>query len=107
MTSSQSTASPSDRQAYWSQHIDQWKASGLSRTAYCRRESLSLQQLCYWINKSTKSNAKAATSDFIAVRTPQTPAADFCLTLPSGLTLGWSGAVDPDYLGRVVARLAS
>ena len=48
-------SSPSERSAFWLDHIEQWQQSGLSRVEYCKRASLELHKLRYWITKSQAS----------------------------------------------------
>ncbi|MCW8128357.1 IS66 family insertion sequence element accessory protein TnpA [Microbulbifer halophilus] len=50
-----STESKSD---FWQQHIDAWKGSGLSQTAYCQRHDLKLSTFTYWRNKQNKGRRK-------------------------------------------------
>lgn len=39
------------RAAFWAQHVEAWKKSGLSRRAYCQRESLKVRSFDYWRSK--------------------------------------------------------
>ena len=41
----------SERKAHWLHHIDNWRCSGLSQSAYCREHSLKSNQLSYWKRK--------------------------------------------------------
>jgi transposase-like protein len=42
-----------------------WKQSGLSRSAYCRREGLSLPTLCTWLKRQTSEKKPPAAVKFI------------------------------------------
>ena len=37
--------------AQWLAHVTQWRASGLSRNAYCTEHGLKLHSLIYWIKR--------------------------------------------------------
>lgn len=39
------------KQAYWQNHIEQWKRSGLSQIEYCRKQKINKHALGYWIRK--------------------------------------------------------
>ena len=76
----------------WQQHIKDWKASGLSQTAWCKQHDLKPEQLSYWYRKfepiTVKPQTKTSPSAFIPVaveaKTPTTPLA---LTLPNGASI--------------------
>lgn len=36
------------RKVLWQKHVKQWEGSGMSQSAYCRRESISLTSFCNW-----------------------------------------------------------
>ena len=39
------------RAAFWPRHIEQWRASGLSKMAYCQQYALTYHQMTCWSNK--------------------------------------------------------
>jgi hypothetical protein len=39
------------KRQYWSTHINDWQASRLSQTEYCRRHELKFHQFVYWRRK--------------------------------------------------------
>ena len=41
----------SERENFWTQHLNTWRASGLSQNAYCRKYNLKPNQLSYWKRK--------------------------------------------------------
>ena len=47
-------AAPTDLAAYWQQHIDQWKGSGLSQQKYCQANDLTYHRFVYWRRKSER-----------------------------------------------------
>ena len=46
-----SQSKPIENEAFWRQHLNLQKSSGLSRTAYCRQHGLNYDRFGYWINK--------------------------------------------------------
>ena len=44
-------ATPTDLAAYWQQHTDQWKNSGLSQTKFCQANDLPYHRFVYWRRK--------------------------------------------------------
>lgn len=38
----------------WLGHVKRWRASGLSRAAYCARERLSASAFGYWVSKANR-----------------------------------------------------
>ena len=43
----------------WAQHVRSWRASGLSRTAFCERHSLDLRTFHHWVARSRPAFRKA------------------------------------------------
>ena len=75
---------------YWQTHIDRWRESGLSQSAYCQREGLKLHRWHYWHKKLTRAAVETAStaSDFIPVRIrPQPLDQGLSVTLPTGITI--------------------
>ena len=83
--------------------ITNWKKSGLSQAAFCRREAIALSTLNYWIRKTGRSKRKPRKQqkqNFVEVKKPQRPLPShhssielvtppgFKITLPSGFSGG-------------------
>lgn len=49
------------RRKYWLSHIDGWRSSGLSQSAYCREQGLALGTFHYWKRQSERVNSEAPT----------------------------------------------
>ncbi len=95
----------SDREAFWSEHITQWKASGLSRAKHSRQAGISTSQFFYRLNKREPSKAKSS-SDFVPVSTAKAnTATEFGLQLPDGRLLQWRGEVSPGYIAALCRGL--
>lgn len=43
----------------WQAHVQRWRASGLSRQAYCAGEELSVSAFGYWVSKAKRDEATA------------------------------------------------
>jgi len=95
---------PSERTAYWQQHIDDWQASGLSGTAYCQQYHLTYHCFVYWRGKFARAATRQDSevnqpgktlSAFVAIQPPVLPAAgtpaeeagSLQLALPNGLVI--------------------
>lgn len=49
-----------DREAkrrFWEAHLNQWESNGISQSAYCRQNHLSLHGFIYWKKKRTSPRA--------------------------------------------------
>lgn len=54
----------------WLGHIERWRASGLSKAAFCRQESLSVARFHYWwrVIEQSASQRTQRRSHFVPVR---------------------------------------
>jgi len=105
------TMTQTERVAYWTYHVKQWKQSGLTRSEYSRKADCQLHQLCYWIKKEKQDVPSKAKIDFIPiaplpVTQPET-GAQFALKLAGGMCLQWNGLIDPHYLACILRELDS
>jgi hypothetical protein len=102
--------------------LARWKGSGLSLSAFSRREELSYTTLLYWRRKLRKAEAKAsaasetsesASPDWLPVRVvPESQAPDvglvgFEVRLTNGMALGVPPRFDEGALRRLVTVLAT
>ena len=84
----------SERKAHWLHHIDSWRCSGLSQSAYCREHDLKSNQLSYWKRKLSAPNTEhhrtpdTQTSAFIPIHAGCADASGgLHLRLPNGCEL--------------------
>ena len=78
------------RGSFWQRHINQWRASGLSKMAYCRQYSLAYHQMVYWSNKEQLPVAEQSNkpSGFVAVAvTATTTNQNLSVRLPNGVII--------------------
>jgi hypothetical protein len=52
-------SAPAGRCPSWLQHVRAWRASGLSRAAYCERHSLGPRTFHHWVARSRQAFRKA------------------------------------------------
>ena len=76
----------------WQRHIKDWKASGLSQTAWCKQQNLKPEQLSYWYRKfepkPPEPASQQAPSAFIPVTVEAKPAVSpLTLALPNGASI--------------------
>ena len=49
-----------EREEFWQKHLAQWRASGLSQAAYCRRHGVSAIQLSWWKHELARRQKRGA-----------------------------------------------
>ena len=104
--------------AYWTKVINGWRASGLTRSAYCQREGLKPTTLDYWRPLITPDHPETKTvkQPVIGRRVTQVPvkviasprnaAADVpMLKSPSGWEVQLPAQTDPNWLIKVLRQL--
>src|SRR5580658_5606006 len=89
------------------QHVAQWRASGLSRAAYCRDNDVSYPTFLSWTKQAAENVPSTRPSAFIEVLRPSADLTEHrspsiaSVSLPSGLMLRVSVGTDADWIGRV------
>jgi len=71
---------------FWIKAINDWKASGLSQSMFCRERGLSLKRFYYFLAKERKKSSRFSRVEF------ETPAesedqSGFVITFPNGAKL--------------------
>jgi hypothetical protein len=96
-----------DRAAFWQQHRENFRASGLTRSAYCREHGLKLHQLGYQLDRAGKTPAAKAAFARVALAPPvavaRTVAARLCFG--GDVTLELDAASDPAWIAQVIAAV--
>lgn len=78
-----------ENEAFWRQHYESQKSSGLSRTTYCRQYDLNYDRFGYWISKWNHSHSdKLISVKLKAVTTATSETTTLCtLNLKNGYSL--------------------
>lgn len=76
---------------FWHSHIAGWRASNLSRAAYCREHDLAYSRFIYWkrrLDEQVIASEGSAASAFVPVYcTDATPVPALTLHFPNGVTV--------------------
>ena len=106
---------PTERAHVWQQHITDWKASGVSGSAYCKQQSLVYHQFVYWCRKLAPTDdsleQEQAVTGFARVVSDLGAGASiggaYCLTvaLPGGVSITGLHASNIELLGAVLRQL--
>lgn len=106
-----------DQRAFWQGHFENYRASGLSRPAYCREHGLKAHQFIYQLKQSKRNvpkvdDPKGKTSGFAAVVVSTPKATSLAaqnsaarLVISEGASLEFSSAMDPRWVARFIAEL--
>lgn len=77
------------KRVQWQTHVEAWRASGLSQSAYCREHGLSLASFGYWRRRLAGDTVGPQTGVLpIRVAAPVTAGSQVQVRLPNGLVLG-------------------
>jgi hypothetical protein len=68
--------------AWWLEHVDRWRQSGMTKTGYCAANGLSLHSFRYWLRKSRSS------MDTVPVAQPSVMVALPFILAPKGPSFG-------------------
>ncbi len=102
-----------EREQAWQQRINDWQATGLSGSAYCKQQSLTYHQFVYWRQKltSTEDDPKQAPATTGFARVVSVPGASavaadgLTVSLPGGLSVSGLHAGNIELLGAVLRQL--
>lgn len=94
------------RRAQWRERVEQWRGSGLSQSAFSRKQGLSMSQLNYWVNRFKEGEMP---TPLVAIRVTPDVASSPPEALIPALTLrspsGWSLSIPPSSAGGWLADL--
>ena len=57
--------SKNEKSVFWLNHINQWRASGLSQAKYCLKENISHHSFSWWRSKRFKNTLKKNSVSFV------------------------------------------
>lgn len=98
----------------WAGHVAAWQSSGLSQSAYCRRQGLSLASFGYWRRQLRTHEPEAdvpVTQALVPIQVAPTtaslssPGVEVCLS--NGLRVRWPGVGDAASVAALVRALSS
>ena len=80
------------REQFWSQHVNSWRDSGLSKRHYCQRHDLVYHLMIYWCAKSGDSSDTTLTTvgGFAQLAVSKVAASQpgaLSIELPNGVTI--------------------
>lgn len=101
---SKSTSSPTPDD--WAEHIAAWRASKLSRAAYCREHDLKVHVFLYRINRQQSDRAEPLTLVPVSTNTAPLSRGDLTLHSPQGWSLSMSSDVSAAWLGQLLGTLS-
>jgi hypothetical protein len=95
------------RQYEWTARIRDYRASGLTMSAWCEAQGLTLHQLKYWLRKIDSSQPRSSSPSFIPV-TVSPRSSPSALTLHIGpASLDVQAGFSPELLRQVVQALST
>jgi len=57
--------SKNEKRLFWSNHIKQWRSSGLSQAKYCLKENISFHSFSWWHTRGLKNNSGKEPISFV------------------------------------------
>lgn len=60
----------SGKKLEWETRMEQWRESGLSMAAWCRKENINIHQMYYWKRKFDQQIDNTSSSDWLEVSHP-------------------------------------
>jgi hypothetical protein len=95
----------------WQRHIEAYRASGLTRKAYCRKHHLNIHQMDYWRKRLKETPAVTNPSnqnEFIQVQVKEDTLPDSCIKLYVGpVSVEVSAGFDPVQLKSILRVLGA
>jgi len=98
------------RQQYWLDRIQEWKASGLSISAYSRTQGFTAQAMYagkkVLVKKGVLPRSQKPRFQRVAITSKVTDNA-WCIQLPNGLSVSFNGAANAAELTTVLSAAAT
>ncbi len=93
-----------ERRAHWEEHIERWRQSGQSKSAYCRTHELNPASFYRWLGKLGDGPKK--TPGFIPVRLPKgSPTYPIEVTLGNGVVMRLGNEADGTLIRQLLSEL--
>ena len=96
--------------AQWHDHVEQWRTSGLTRSAYCQKQGISIHALGYWIvrHRSQPSSGEPLTlvpAKVITDKAGNELPTELVLHCPNGSQLRLPATTPAAWLGTLLSHL--
>lgn len=98
---------PTPQRSFWEHHIEQWRHSGLSQLAYCRKHHLKPHRFYYWRRRILRPQTDVS---FLPVTLSADPARQPQLVrilMPNGCALELEGTAEPEQVARLLTVVAA
>ncbi len=94
----------------WLRHVEQWRTSGLTRSAYCQQHGLTVHAFGYWIKRHrTDASADSQALTLVPVKAMNQHGAllpsDLILHCPNGSKLHLPSTTPAAWLGALLKEL--
>jgi len=100
-----------EKAARWQLHVEAFKASGLTREAYCRKKHLKVYQLDYWrkkLKRDRQNYSPKNENEFVQIQINDETLPDSCIKLQIGqITVEVNAGFDPKHLKNVLQVLGA
>jgi hypothetical protein len=99
----------SERERYWRSVLEQWRASGTSRAAFCRRHGISYHSLSQWKSR-IGADAKVGPGGrrrFVEIAVPRAAVPSYEIALAGGRSLRVPPGFDDGEVARLIAVVES
>ena len=103
----------SEQATFWQDHLEKYRASGLSRPAYCKEHGLKIHHLVYQLKQHKPGGKRpvakgGAFAKAVAAKVPPAApakAGGARLVISSGVVLEFQPSTDPRWIARVLGEL--
>ena len=96
--------------AQWHDHVEQWRTSGLTRSAYCQKQGIRIHALGYWIvrHRSPPTSGEPLTlvpTKVITDKAANERPTELVLYCPNGSQLHLPASTPAAWLGALLSHL--
>jgi hypothetical protein len=96
--------------AQWRDHVEQWRASDLTRSAYCQKQGISIHALGYWIVRHRPQTTGAEPLTLVPAKVITDKVGDelpteLVLYCPNGSQLHLPATTPAAWLGALLSHL--
>ena len=93
----------------WFAHVEQWRASGLTKSEYCQVNGITVHALSYWITRHREQGPECGKLTLIPAKmtgnTDASPSTSLILHCPNGSQLHFPAGTPAVWLGALLAQL--